>query len=302
MNREIVKIDEEKCTGCGMCVPNCHEGALQIIDGKAVLISDLMCDGLGACLGHCPEGALEIITREASPYDETLVMAEMVTKSQNVVLAHLKHLIDHNEQGYLREGINYLRENRSVINLEVAEIITEVENYKSEKEKPGFMKLNITPANDYEGKGCPGSQSITFKPVSQAAEIAVNISSALTQWPVQMHLINPAASHFQESDFVLSADCVAYSLGNFHNKYLKGKTLGIACPKLDQNKDVYTEKIIRLIDDARINTLTVLIMEVPCCGGLLQLTLSAARKAKRKVPVKAITVGIQGNILSEKWM
>lgn len=302
MNREIVKIDEEKCTGCGLCVPNCHEGALQIIDGKAVLISDLMCDGLGACLGHCPEGAIEIITREAAPYDEALVMSEMVTKTQGVVIAHLKHLLDHNETGYFQQGIGYLIENASTIKLNVNEIINSLEKYKSQKSEPqksNTMTFHLP--HNHEGGGCPGSQSKSFKPVNPNIESS-DVPSSLSQWPVQMHLINPAASHFQHSDLVLSADCVAYALGNFHAKYLKGKTLGIACPKLDQNKEIYLEKLIRLIDDAQINTLTVIIMEVPCCGGLLQLALNASQRASRKAPVKAITVGIQGEVLSEEWM
>lgn len=301
MNREIVKIDEEKCTGCGLCVPNCHEGALQIIDGKAVLISDLMCDGLGACLGHCPEGALEIITREAAPYDEELVMAEMVKKTRNVVVAHLTHLIDHNEKIFLQQGIDYLKKNATSINLNVNEIILAVENYKTNKQKPQTATIAMELHN--HGGGCPGSRSQTFKPVSTSSFASKDENpSALTQWPVQMHLINPGASHFQQSDFVLVADCVAYALGSFHQKFLRGKTLGIACPKLDQNKEIYQQKIIRLIDDAKINTITVLIMEVPCCGGLLQLAINASHQAKRKVPVKAVTIGIQGEVLSEDWM
>jgi NAD-dependent dihydropyrimidine dehydrogenase PreA subunit len=305
MNREIVKIDEDKCNGCGMCVPNCHEGALQIIDGKAVLISDLMCDGLGACLGHCTQGALEIISREAAPYDEKLVMTEMVNKTQNVVIAHLKHLKDHNEKEYLQQGINYLLENKSDIRHNVDEIIGVVNNHQ-----PGNHKLIEQPKetknvnfqmSHHNGGGCPGSQSKSFKPATTAAE-DVDSPSCLAQWPVQMHLINPGASHFQQADFLLAADCVAFSLGNFHTKYLKGKTLGIACPKLDQNKEIYQEKIIRLIDEAKINTITVIIMEVPCCGGLLQLAMNASQRATRKVPVKAITIGIQGEVLAEEWM
>jgi len=307
MKRDIVKIDEEKCSGCGLCIPNCHEGALQIIDGKAVLISDLMCDGLGACLGHCPEGALEIISREAAPYDENLVMEDMVSKTKNVVIAHLKHLKDHNEHIYLQQGLEYLQSNASTINHDVQEIIHLVKSYnpnnteaKTEtKKEKNTMDLHMSNSN---AGGCPGSRSTSFKPVAQANGSNTEMPSALAQWPVQMHLINPAASHFQQSNFVLAADCVAYSTGNFHGKFLKGKTLGIACPKLDQNKDIYQEKLIKLIDDAKINTLTVIIMEVPCCGGILQLAMNASQRANRKTPVKAVTIGIQGEVLSEEWM
>ena len=108
MERDIIKIDDDKCTGCGLCVPNCHEEALQIIDGKVRLVSDLMCDGLGACLGHCPEGAITIERREAEPYDEPKVMEIMVTKGFNTVVAHLRHLREHNETIFLKQGMSYL--------------------------------------------------------------------------------------------------------------------------------------------------------------------------------------------------
>jgi hypothetical protein len=117
-----------------------------------------------------------------------------------------------------------------------------------------------------------------------------------------MHLINPGASYFRQSDLVLAADCVAFSLGNFHSKWLRGKTLAIACPKLDSGMESYVEKIGALIDDAQINTLTVMMMQVPCCGGLLQMVLMAAGQAVRKVPVKKIIVSVEGEILSEEWV
>jgi hypothetical protein len=126
--------------------------------------------------------------------------------------------------------------------------------------------------------------------------------SELRQWPVQMHLINPAASYFRQSDLVLAADCVAFSLGNFHSKWLRGKTLAIACPKLDSGLETYVEKIRGLIDEAKINTLTVMMMQVPCCGGLMQMVNMAAAQAERKVPVKKIIVGVEGDILSEEWV
>ena len=292
MKREIVKINEKLCTGCGDCVPACHEGALQIIDGKARLVSDLMCDGLGACLGHCPEGAITIEKREAEPYDEVKVMQQMVKSGKNTIIAHLRHLKDHKEYDYLKQGISYLERQHSHLDFDVEEIKQQVNG--NGQEGPA------TQAPHAHSGGCPGAQSMSFKkPVYADAK---DTPSALEQWPVQMHLINPLAGYFQNSDLVLAADCVAYALGNFHSKYLKGKSLAIACPKLDTKQEIYLQKLISLIDDARVNTIHVMIMQVPCCGGLLQLVKQAALKAQRKVPVKQTIVGVQGDILKEDWI
>ncbi|TKG88490.1 4Fe-4S ferredoxin [Puteibacter caeruleilacunae] len=302
MKRQIVKIDEDLCNGCGVCIPNCHEGALQIIDNKARLVSDLMCDGLGACIGHCPLGAITLEEREAEPYNETAVIKEMVAKGRNTVIAHLKHLKDHNEIGFLREGVTYLRENAASIEFDVNEVFQEVHAHGKPKATPQqSVLIHQAPS----GGGCPGSQSMSFNQPSTPTPVAaepVEQQSELKHWPVQMHLINPMANHFVGSDFVLAADCVAFSLGNFHSKFLKGKTLGIACPKLDSNKEMYVNKIQMLIDESKINTLNVLIMEVPCCGGLLQIAQQAVDQAARKIPVKLTIVGIKGNIIQEEWV
>ncbi len=130
----------------------------------------------------------------------------------------------------------------------------------------------------------------------------VTVESQLRQWPIQMHLIQPTAPYYQKKDILLAADCVAFSIGNFHNDFLKGKSLAIACPKLDEGQDIYTEKIKSWLDDAEINTLTVMIMQVPCCSGLLYLAQQAASQAKRKVPIKSLVVSLQGEILSEEWV
>ena len=290
MKREVIKIDEEKCNGCGLCIPNCHEGALQIVDGKARLISDLMCDGLGACIGNCPQGAITIEKREAEAYNETLVMEEMITKGKNTVIAHLKHLKDHNEQGLLKEGMQFLKQNEDKLDFEISEIINAV------------MKEEVNQHSGCGG-GCPGSAPIDLRPVIESKPQNENRNySALRQWPVQMHLINPTASYFKNSDLLLAGDCTAYSCGNFHSKLLNGKTLAIACPKLDQGQNIYLEKLTKLIDDSTINTLTVTIMEVPCCGGLLQLARTAIQNAKRNIPLKLIIIGIDGNIIKEEWV
>jgi NAD-dependent dihydropyrimidine dehydrogenase PreA subunit len=287
MLREVVKIDEVLCSGCGECVPACHEGAIQIIDGKARLVSDLMCDGLGACLGHCPQGAITIEKREAAPYDETQVMEIMVSKGRNTVVAHLKHLKEHNETAYLKEGARYLNEHQDRIGFDVASVMTEVHG------AAGAGKSAC---------GCPGSREKSFGPAPAAVDEPVSGRSQLRHWPVQMHLINPEAEHFRDADLLLAADCVAYSLGNFHQHHLRGRSLAIACPKLDSGTESYIAKIARLIDGARINTLTVMIMQVPCCGGLLRMVQEAQRRAERKVPVKLIIAGIEGNILKEEWI
>ncbi len=226
MIRDVVKINEELCNGCGVCVPECHEGALQIIDGKARLVSDLMCDGLGACLGHCPQGAMTIEKREAEAYNETKVMALMVEKGRNTVLAHLSHLKDHQEFEYLKEGVRYLKANEDRIDFDVNQVIYEVHNQGK--------TINVKPMKQHQGGGCPGSQERTFtKPVGVAQTEQVSGASELRQWPVQLHLVNPNSGFFQKADVVLAADCVAFSLGDFHSKWLKCKSLAISCPKLD---------------------------------------------------------------------
>lgn len=296
MIREIVKIDEEKCNGCGVCVPNCHEGALQIIDGKARLISELMCDGLGACLGHCPEGAIEIEKREADEYDEIVVIQQMIPKGKNTLIAHLKHLKEHDEHVFLKQAVEYLRANEAQIGLNVSEITREVHSHSAHQHQQA--------ESGGCGGGCPGSAPVSFAPqgLRMAPEATGAIRSELQQWPVQMHLINPAAGYFQGQDMVLAADCAAFSHGDFHRTFLRGKKLVIACPKLDSGKEIYVEKIRRLIDESKINTLTVIMMEVPCCGGLSQLVRIAQQQASRRIPVKEVIISIQGEILSEDWV
>ena len=243
MKRDILKIDEDLCNGCGLCVPNCLEGALQIIDGKVRMVSELMCDGLGACIGHCPEGAITIETREAEPYNESLVIEAQLSNIQ-------------------------------------------------------------TNKHDHEGGGCPGSRTMIIeKPDKQNQNtLASDQPSELRQWPVQMHLVNPNAPYFRGADLLLAADCVAFSIGGFHSNHLKGKSLAIACPKLDQGTDSYVEKLTAMIDISKVNTITVMMMEVPCCGGLMKMVKTALDNASRKVPVKKIIVGIIGNVLQEEWV
>jgi len=291
MIREIVKIDEDLCNGCGLCVPNCHEGALQIIDEKARLISDLMCDGLGACLGHCPEGAITIEKREAQPYNETEVMKEMVGKGKNTVIAHLKHLREHNEVAFLKEGMAFLKANRESLTFNIEEVIDTVHENKPES------------AAGCATGGCPSSQTVVFEPQNlKLAGIVKDQPSQLRQWPVQLHLINPNAPYFQKADLLVAADCTAFSVGNFHTEWLKDKSLVIACPKLDHGAESYINKLAMLIDEAKVNTITVMMMEVPCCGGLLSLVKEAKNMTYRKVPIKAIMVGIKGEIVSEEWV
>lgn len=281
MKRKIINIDEKKCTGCGLCIANCPEGAIQIINGKARLVGDLFCDGLGACLGHCPEGAVNIEEREAEPYDEAKVMKNVVKQGIDVVDAHLKHLDDHGETGYLSQALNYLAEHR--------------------------IKVNYTPKNVLNNHGehfggCPGAKAFSFDKEDQTNENYENRVSHLGHWPVQLHLISPASIHYKNSDLLIAADCTAYAAGDFHKDFLKGKTLAIACPKLDEGLDSYVEKITALIDEAKVNTITVVIMQVPCCGGLVHLVQKATDTAHRKVPVKCIVLNPKGEVLSEEWL
>ncbi len=282
MLRDMIVIDEEKCNGCGLCVPNCPEGALQVIDGKVRLVSDLLCDGLGACVGECPVGALKVEKKEAEPYDERKVMENIIKAGENTIKAHLKHLFEHGQNEYLNQAIEFLKDKK-----------IEIPDYKEVK-KMDFD--NFT--------GCPGSRMMDFRDDknNNKNQETIEQKSQLRQWPIQLHLISPLAPYFQKADLLIAADCTAFAFGNFHNDLLKGKSIVIGCPKLDENQEIYEEKIKALIDEAKINSITVAIMEVPCCGGLLSIAQSAAQKAKRKVPIKYVMIGIKGEILEEEWV
>jgi len=144
---------------------------------------------------------------------------------------------------------------------------------------------------------------VSFEPGTTVSAVAGGEqTSELRHWPVQLHLVNPTAPYYRNADVVIASDCSAFTVGNFHARFLKGKSLAIACPKLDSQLEIYIDKFRRMIDEAQVNTLTVIIMEVPCCGGLLQMVMNAAQQAKRKVPVKAIKVSLKGEVLSEGWV
>lgn len=288
MKRTIIKIDEKLCNGCGACVTGCHEGALQLINGKAVMISELYCDGLGACIGECPVGAITLEEREAEPYNEDAVMERMVTKGEKVILAHLRHLKEHGEKVLIQQGMNSLKEHNIKIDF------------------PQKQEKNCNGTNGNLACGCPGSMMQEIKrPSMPSFSMATSPqvqTSELRQFPVQLHLLNPNASFLQGANLLLAADCTAFAYGGFHSRFLKGKALAIACPKLDSNIQVYIDKLTEMIDVAMIDTLTVLIMEVPCCGGLIKIAQMAREQAKRNVPMKVVIITIQGDIKKEEWV
>jgi len=270
VTRKIIKIDEDLCTGCGQCVIGCAEGALAIIDGKAKVVNEIFCDGLGACIGECPEGALEIIEREALEFDEEAVEIHLESLSQ-------------------KEEVKINQENQSV-----AKHSHECGCASTQEDSEMKVENHVC--------SCASAETMRFNELEEQTVITGNIPSALRQWPVQMHLINPAASYFHGADVILTADCVAYALGEYHDKYLKGHSIAIACPKLDQGREIYIEKIRSWFDEAKINTLTIMRMQIPCCGGLLGLVQEAAKRASRKVPIKYIIVSVEGTIFKEEWL
>jgi NAD-dependent dihydropyrimidine dehydrogenase PreA subunit len=276
--REIIVIDEAKCTGCGECATGCPEGALRIIDGKARLVGESLCDGLGACIGTCPEGAILITEREAEPYDEAKVMEGMVKLGPKVLAAHLEHLSHHGQDRYVREALAWLEARGLTL--------------------PEEAKPEATPRFE----ACPGSAARAFKPAAAAGAAAARTAapaspSALSGWPIQLHLVNPRAPQFAGTDLLVAADCTAFALGSFHAGLLEGRSLVIACPKLDVGREIYLDKLAVILDVAR--SVKVAIMEVPCCSGLLKLVLEAREAASSKARVEVAVVGIQGDILRE---
>ena len=269
VKRNIIKINEKKCNGCSLCIPNCPEGAIQIIDGKARLISDLFCDGLGACIGHCPEGAITIEEREAEPYDEKKVMKNIAKQGKNVIKAHLEHLKGHGEEEYLKQALNYL---------------------KAKNIKTDFNKKS---RNEFHG--CPGSRMIDLrnKKKETSSNSKVRQQSELIQWPVQLALVNPNAPYFKNVDLLLAADCVPFAYPNFHSDFLKSKSLIIGCPKLDDAK-FYEEKLIDILKSNHIKSITIVNMEVPCCFGLQNIAENAIRKSGKKIPLRQTIITISG--------
>lgn len=245
MLRKIVQIDQDRCNGCGLCVPSCAEGAIRMINGKAVLSADNLCDGLGACLGECPQDAIRIIEREADEFDEVAVEEHLkeAGKTAQTSAAHQHHGEGHGHGG-----------------------------------------------------GCPGSRAMSFgKSPAPQAEEGGSRQSMLGQWPVQLHLVSTTAPYFQDADLLIAADCVPFAYADFHKDFLAGKALVFGCPKLDDNQ-FYTQKLTELFKNSSIRSITVMKMEVPCCGGIAVATKQALAASGKVIPYKEVTVGIRGTI------
>lgn len=277
--RKIIKIDQAKCNGCGLCIPNCPEGAIQIIDGKARLISDLFCDGLGACIGHCPQNAITIEEREAEDYDEKKVMESIVRQGGNVIKAHLEHLKEHKQHQYLKEALSFLKEKGIELPLD-----------------------NVASAvhlHSHDSSSCPGAKIMDFRKKSEPKEKKIDgvvLESQLQQWPVQLMLVPPHAPYFDNADILICADCVPFAYANFHQDLLRGKILLVGCPKLD-DLGIYQQKLTRILKDSWIKSVTYAHMEVPCCFGLVGIIQAAIKDSGKKIPFKEVTISIKGEKL-----
>lgn len=270
MKRDIITIDQDKCNGCGQCVKGCPEGALQIIEGKARLVSDLFCDGLGACIGDCPENAIKIEKREAEPYNEYKAMENISKGGEKVIQAHLKHLKEHGQREYLEQAIEYLEQKSLFI--------------------PDFEQK--TQCN------CPSTMCKTIERSEQKTEQKeYTCSPQLTNWPIQLMLMNPDAAYFENADLLISADCAPFSYPNFQQKFLKGKILIMFCPKLDKTTDAYVEKLSYIFKNKNIQSITIVHMEVPCCSGIEIIVKRALEDAKKIITIKDYTVSVSGELI-----
>jgi len=310
VKRQIIKIDEDTCTGCGDCIPNCPEGALQIIDDKARIISDLFCDGLGACIGHCPVDAISIEEREAEEYSERKVMENVVKQGPNVIKAHLSHLHDHNQTEYFNQAVDYLKEN----SLEVPQIGEEPKDEPAPMREPVHACPGSAVMDFREGKahaqqnetvacGCAGSAMIDLKAeeelcVEDVAQVSPKGISELRQWPVQIMLVPPNAPYFKDADLLIAADCVPFAYPDFHKDFLKKKILLVGCPKLDDT-EFYLEKLTQTFQMNDIKSITIAHMEVPCCFGLVKLVNAAVGKSGKNIPISGYTIGVKGDVTED---
>ena len=275
MKRNVITIDAGKCDGCGVCMPNCPEGALRMINGKARLVSDLFCDGLGACIGHCPRGAISIEKREAAPYDEKKTMENIVKAGPDVVEAHLKHLKDHNHEEYLSQAMEFLQK----------------KGIKLPKKGKSRVQEHAC--------SCPGSKTMDLREAENPPHAGggVKLRSELRSWPIQLHLVNPAAPYFKDSDIVVAADCAAFSYANFHGKFLKGKIPIIFCPKLDDSREAYVEKLAEIFRNNTVRSITIVHMEVPCCFGVKSIVQEAVQKSGKNIALREYAVSIMGELI-----
>jgi NAD-dependent dihydropyrimidine dehydrogenase PreA subunit len=255
MIRKIIQIDEEKCNGCGICITGCHEGALEIINGKAKLVTDSYCDGLGACLPACPTNALNIIEREAEAFDEVAVENNM---KQNKGKEEKK--VEHQCQPSIKSGSS------------------------------GLANL---------GCGCPGSNAKAIERNNVVPAKTVTQSSCgesqLRQWPVQIKLVPANAPYLNNSHILVAADCTAYAYANIHNEFMKNKITLIGCPKLDEVD--YAEKLAKILQMNEIKSVTVLRMEVPCCGGIVSAVTNAMHSSGKIIPWNVITISTDGTVI-----
>jgi len=279
MKRSIIRIDEEKCDGCGLCVTGCPEGALQVIDGKAKLVREDYCDGLGACIGDCPRDAIHVEERESLPYDEYSVMKNITAQGEEALRLHLDHLEEHGEKELLLVAKRYMEEQGITI---------------EQGRKPSLRVMQP------QGGGCPGSAARVIQPgtagksTQTGTKATVSAESRLRQWPVQLKLLNPAAPYFTDCHLLVAADCVPFASGDFHDRYLKGKSVAMFCPKLDSGLEQYVDKLTEIFTGNTVHSVTVLTMEVPCCMGTLRVVQEALHRSGKDIPLHSITVGING--------
>jgi NAD-dependent dihydropyrimidine dehydrogenase PreA subunit len=282
MIREIVHIDEEKCDGCGVCVPACHEGAIRIINGKARVVAENLCDGLGACLGHCPQGAIRIEKREAEDFDERAVEEHLgrQTAPAPTTLEHAMPIAIAATPAHAHAG----------------------GGPPSPAITPGAGSRQTT----HTGGGCPSQRFARLgapatAPSSVPADSGRSASSELAQWPVQLRLLPARAPMLHRSRLLLAADCVPFALADFHSTMLRGHALAIACPKLDDTS-TYLAKLTEMIAANEMTSITVAHMEVPCCMGILLMAIEARRQSGVDVPIEEVVVSTQGEVLRRRFI
>ncbi|UCG39416.1 MAG: 4Fe-4S binding protein [bacterium] len=302
--RTIVQIDEDKCDGCGLCVPGCAEGALQIVDGKAKLVSDVYCDGLGACLGECPQEAITLVQREADEFDEEAVNHRLKKLGREPIShGHEQHAV----------GDDRAHEPAEAAEAEIPDLAcgcpgTLTQSF--DRPKPAVQvkapaHRSGTPAPLQAASGCPSSRSQQLRQPSPAAGAPASavqagpVDSRLGNWPVQIMLIPPKAPYLEGADLLIAADCAPFAYGDFHRRFMEGKVLLIGCPKLD-NTDVYLKKLSTIFSQNDINSIGVVYMEVPCCSGLVQIVKMALQDSGRDIPTTLYRVGIKGDFVEER--